>query len=88
MGFGSILRNAFHAFSGTSDSSHKAGFVPFSERNNSPEEVRQREIHLREKYLWRGKTGWGAGGSPTVFKTEAEALAEAERLETELDRIN
>ncbi len=88
MGFGSIMRSAFHLITGVSDGKSNPNFVPFSQRNNTPDQLRAREVYLREKYLWKGKSGWGAGGSATTFKTEAEALAEAERLESEQERLN
>ena len=89
MAFRSLMRSAYHFVTGVSDGKGRSDFVPFTERNNSPEALKLRDTHLREKYLWKAKkTGWGAGGSATVFATETEALAEAERLETAQERLN
>jgi hypothetical protein len=82
-----ILKKTYHVVTGISEGRANPNFVPFRQRNPTPDQIADRNRYLREKYLWKGRNGWGAGGDGKVFATEAAALDEAERLETEMERM-
>ena len=88
MGVGGLLKKFYHIATGVSEGKINPNFVPFMERNPTPAQVAERQKYLREKYLWKAKDGWGVGGLNQTFKTEAAALVEAERFETDLERTH
>jgi hypothetical protein len=87
MDIGGLLKKVYHLATGVSDGKPNPDFVPFSDRSPTSEQVVERHKYLREKYVWRAKTGWGVGGQNLTYPTEFAALAEAERQETQIERL-